>query len=60
MYLNEIPVVTREVRDRATSAILVPADYDHLGMLLIVSTAISFLVPLAAVAVVRVLKLKSA
>ncbi len=59
-YLNEILVVTREVRDRATGAISVAADYNHLGMLLIVSTAISFLVPLAAVAVVRLFKLKTA
>ena len=59
-YLNEILIVTREVRDRATGAIVTAADYDHLGMLLIVSTAISFLVPLAAVAVVRLFKLKTA
>jgi hypothetical protein len=59
-YLNEILVVTREVRDRATGAIAVPADYSHLGLLLILATAISFLVPLGAVALVRALKLKTA
>jgi hypothetical protein len=59
-YLNEILVVTREVRDRASGALVTPADYNHLGMLLILATAISFLVPLGAVALVRLLKLKTA
>ncbi len=59
-YLNEIYVVTREVRERPSGGIKVPADYSELGVLLIVATLIGLVLPLAAVAVVRVLRLKVA
>ena len=49
-YLNQVYVVSREVRDRASGAIKVPQDYSELGVLLIAATLIGFLVPLAAVA----------
>ncbi|MDX5362447.1 MAG: hypothetical protein LPL00_12925 [Alphaproteobacteria bacterium] len=52
-YLNEIFVVTREVRDRTTGALEVPADYSELGWLLIVVALIGLLAPLVAIAVVR-------
>ncbi len=52
-YLNEIFVVTREVRDRATGAIEVAADYSELGMLLIIVALISVLMPLAVIALVQ-------
>jgi hypothetical protein len=59
-YLNEIFVVTREVRDRATGQVRIPADYHEVGVLLIAATAIAFAVPLVAVAGVRLLRLRTA
>jgi hypothetical protein len=57
-YLNQIFSVTREVKD-ATGAVTVPADYSELGVLLLTATAIAFLVPFAAIAIVRALRLGS-
>ena len=59
-YLNQIFAVTREVRDPATDAIQVPADYGQLGALFMVSIALGLVVPLAAIWVTRRLKLGSA
>ena len=59
-YLNQGYIVTREVRDRASGAIKVPQDYSELGTLMITATLIGLLVPLAAVAAVRLLKLRTA
>jgi hypothetical protein len=59
-YLNQAYIVSREVRDRASGAVKVPQDYSELGWLLIVATLIGLLVPLAAVAAVRLLKLRTA
>ncbi len=59
-YLNQIFLVTREVKDRATGDILVPADYSELGMLLITVTVIGLVLPLAAILLVRSLGLRSA
>ncbi|HYN13456.1 MAG TPA: hypothetical protein VET51_12525 [Burkholderiales bacterium] len=59
-YLNQWFTVTREVRDRATGAVKVPADYSEVGALLIVATLITLAVPLVAVAGVRLLKLRTA
>ncbi len=59
-YLNQVFVVSREVRDRASGEIKVPQDYSELGALMIAATAIAFVLPLAAVAVVRALRLKTA
>jgi hypothetical protein len=52
-YLNEIFVVTREVRDRISGAIEVVADYSELGLLLITVTLITVLVPLGVIALVQ-------
>ena len=57
-YLNQTYVVTREVRDAATGAITVPADYSQLGSLLIVQLLIGLVLPFAAIALVRALGLK--
>jgi hypothetical protein len=59
-YLNQIFTVTREVRDPASGAIKVPADYSELGALMIVAAVLTLLVPLAAVAGVRLLRLRTA
>jgi len=52
-YLNEIFVITREVRDPATGQITIPADYSDLGILLILVTLIAVGVPLLVVSMVQ-------
>jgi len=59
-YLNQTYVVTREVRDRSSGALNMPQDYSELGWLMIIATLIGLLVPLAAVAAVRLLRLRTA
>lgn len=59
-YLNEIYVVTREVRDPTTGEVRIPSDYHEVGALMIAATLIALLVPLAAVAGVRLLRLRTA
>jgi len=58
-YLNEIYHVTREVKNPVTGQVTVPADYSQLGHLLISATVIGLVVPLAAIAVVRLLRWRS-
>jgi hypothetical protein len=52
-YLNQIFVVTREVRDPATGRVVVAADYSELGLLLISVTLITVVVPLGVIALVQ-------
>jgi hypothetical protein len=59
-YLNQLFVVTREVKDAATGSVTVPADYGQLGDLMITAMAIGFLVPIAAVVIIRMVRLRSA
>jgi hypothetical protein len=59
-YLNQIYTVTREVEDRATGAITVPADYSELGWLMWTAMLLGLALPLVAVVLVRATRLKSA
>ena len=59
-YLNQAFVVAREVRDPATGAIRVPADYGELGMLLAAQMLIGLALPFAAILYARLARLKSA
>ena len=59
-YLNQLFVVTREVKDPATGAVKVAADYGHLGDLLIAATVLGFVVPLLAIAFVKTTRFRSA
>lgn len=52
-YLNQIFVVTREVKDRATGAVTTSADYSELGWLLIIVALIGLLVPLITIYVIQ-------
>ncbi len=52
-YLNQIFLITREVRDRGTGVVKVQADYDLLGWLLITVAIISVLSPLITIVVVQ-------
>jgi hypothetical protein len=59
-YLNEIFVVTRGVKDVATGVVQTPADYSHLGSLLIVQLLLGLALPLAAIVFAKVTRFKSA
>jgi len=59
-YVNQAFSVTREVQDPGTGAVTVPADYSELGWLLITVTALTFFVPITAIALVKMTRLRSA
>ena len=59
-YLNQLFTVTREVKDPATQAVRLPADYSQLGELFIVVTLIGLLFPLATIAMMRAARMRSA
>ncbi|MGD8842217.1 MAG: hypothetical protein PVJ83_01975 [Gammaproteobacteria bacterium] len=59
-YVNQFYTVTREVSDRATGVVTVPADYSELGSLMITVAALTFIVPLVAIALVKLTRLRSA
>ena len=59
-YLNEIFLVTREVRDGASGVLKVPADYSQLGDLLIIQILLGLALPFAAILFVRLTRLRSA
>lgn len=52
-YLNEIYLVTREVRDRVTGAMSTAADYGELGWLLIVVALIGVIAPLLTILIIQ-------
>lgn len=58
-YLNQIFLVSREVRDRATDAIEVAADYSELGWLLIAVALIMLIAPLLTIAAVQLSPLRT-
>jgi hypothetical protein len=59
-YMNQIFVVTREVKDRANGVVKAAADYSELGMLFVTVALIGLALPLAAILVVRWARLGSA
>ncbi|HEY5931187.1 MAG TPA: hypothetical protein VIU02_12825 [Burkholderiales bacterium] len=59
-YLNQAFAVTREVKDRASGQISVPADYSELGMLMIVVTVIGLALPFLAIALIRLTRFRDA
>jgi hypothetical protein len=59
-YLNQVYTVTREVSDRATGAVQVAADYSELGWLLVTAMLITLALPLLAIGLVRITRLRSA
>jgi hypothetical protein len=58
-YLNQIYEVTREVKDKVTNEILSIADYYDLGILLIVVTLLTLLVPTISVIIIQKTSLKT-
>jgi hypothetical protein len=59
-YLNQLFTVTREVRDRASDTVTVAADYGELGWLMLTAMLLGFMVPIAAVMLIRFSRFKSA
>lgn len=58
-YLNEIFVITREVRDRSSAVVLVPEDYSLMGWLLIVTALLSTLLPILTIIAIQSSRLKT-
>lgn len=58
-YLNQVFIVTREVRDRATGVVEVAADYSVLGWLLITVAVIAVAGPLLTIVIVQRSRLKT-
>lgn len=52
-YVNEVYLVTREVKDQVTGAIQVAADYSELGMLLITVGVLTVAIPLVAIVIIQ-------
>jgi hypothetical protein len=59
-YVNQFYTVTREVTDRDTAAVTLPADYSELGWLMITVAGLTFLLPLTAILLVKMTRLRSA
>ena len=59
-YLNKLFTVTREVKNAKTGLVTTPADYGELGILLVTATIISFALPMLAIWLIRVFRLRSA
>lgn len=58
-YLNQVFVVTRDVRDPVTGAIEIAADYSELGWLLISVAMIGVAIPLAVIVAVQNSRLRT-
>jgi len=59
-YLNEIFVITREVKDATTGVMQTPADYSQLGDLLIIQLLLGLALPFLAIAFAKISRFKSA
>ena len=59
-YLNQLFTVSREVKERGTDIITTQANYSELGWLMLSAMMLGFLVPIAAVLLIRYSRLKSA
>jgi len=59
-YMNDLYVVSREVRDQAAGVIQTPADYSQLGPLLIAQLILGLALPFAAIMFAKVTRFKSA
>jgi len=59
-YVNQLYTVTREVSDRDTAVVSVPADYSELGWLMITVAVLTLVLPLTAILLVKMTRLRSA
>ena len=58
-YLNQIFVITREVKDKVTGNIVSSADYSELGVLMISVALVTLCIPIATIFIVQNSKYKS-
>jgi hypothetical protein len=59
-YLNQVFTVTREVKERGTDLVTVPADYSELGVLLVTVIVLGFVLPMATILFVKMTRLRTA
>jgi len=59
-YLNEIFVITREVKDPVSGAVQAAADYSQMGELLMTQVAIGLVVPFTAILIVKLSGMRTA
>ena len=59
-YMNDIYVVSREVRDQASGVVQTPADYSQLGTLLVAQLLLGLALPFVAIVFAKVTRFKSA
>jgi len=59
-YANEVFLITREVKNHVSGAVTTPANYSQLGDLLLSVTVIGMVLPLAAILLVKLTRLRSA
>jgi len=59
-YLNQVYIITREVRDHVTHAVTVQADYSQLGHLLATAIIIGLCLPVFAMIIVKATRLRTA
>ena len=58
-YLNEIFIITRAVKDKVTETILSTADYSELGVLLIIVTLLTLVIPIFTVWIIQQSKFRT-
>ena len=58
-YLNEIFVVTREVKDKINDKTLINSDYSELGILILIVFIITLTIPILSVIVIQKTKYKT-
>lgn len=58
-YLNQIFIITREVKDKMNNAIISNANYDELGLLILSVIIITFFLPIISVLVIKKTKYKT-
>jgi hypothetical protein len=57
-YLNQIFTVNREIRDPQTGVVSTAADYSELGALLLTVTTLGFILPMMAILIVKMTRLR--
>ena len=52
-YLNEIFLITREVKDKVTNLVVTTSDYSELGILLIMVLILTLVLPILTVLIIQ-------
>ena len=52
-YLNQVYTIAREVRDRMTDTVEIPADYSQLGWLLVTVALVTVILPLLTIWIIQ-------